>query len=199
MESEERGRRWSIVLIIERASLSSHERRVMHLPSIYRFFFSFFPSLFQVCRKQSSLYVKSLPWPTSLQRNIKVSERFLVLSMYKIAIPSRNSSTNFQRPYLPCFSSDYIILGSMDIYSKRAFQRWVDCTDPMVGLRVMSILILLSLKNPKIIVHIWKLLISSAMGCVGPMRTSKEILGSFFPCFLTLLPSLVCFQAFLIF
>ena len=90
------------------------------------------------------------------------------------------------------------ILRSTDIYSKRAFQWCLECTNPTVELRVMAILILLSLKNPRLIVHIWKLLISSAMGCVGPMWMSKEILGSFFPCFLTPLPSFVCFQASLI-
>ena len=128
------------------------------MPSIYIFLLSFIPSLFQVYSMKSSLYGKSLPWPTSLQRNRKVSERFLVLSMCKIAIPRGIAVLGSRCHIVLVLASTDKILGSKDIYLKRAFQRCLDCTDPTVGLRVMTILILLTLKNPKIIIHIWKLL-----------------------------------------
>ena len=91
------------------------------MPSVYRFFLSFFPSLLQVFSMQSFLYGKSIPCPTSLQRNSKVSERFLVVFMCKIAILSRNCSTNFQRLYLPWFSSDWHNLGLYEYILENIF------------------------------------------------------------------------------
>ena len=138
---KERGRRWSVVVIVERGGLSSNERMGMHMPSIYRFFLSFFPSLFQVCSMQSYLYGKSLPWPTSLQRNGKVSEI--------LWFPSAKLQSRVELIAPTCrghISLIDTILGSTDIYSKRDFQRCVDCANPMAGLRVMTILILLSWK-----------------------------------------------------
>ena len=161
------------------------------------FFLSFFPSLFQVCSMQSSLYGKSLPWQTSLQRNSKVSERFLWFPCAKLQSRVEIIASTSRGHSFLVLALIVTILYSTNIYSKRAFQQWVDCTNPMVGLRVMTILILLSLKNPKIIVHLWN--VSCVTGCVGPMMwTPKGILVSFFPCFLTPLPSLVCFQSSLI-
>ena len=143
---KERRRRWGVVVILERVGLSSHERRGMLMPSIYRFFLSFFPSLFQVCSMQSSLYGKSLPWPTSPQRNSKVSERFLWFPCAKLQSRVKFIAWTSRGHIFLILASIDTILGSMDIYSKRDLQKWGDYANPMVELRVMTILILLSWK-----------------------------------------------------
>lgn len=160
------------------------------------FFSLSFLFLFQVCSMQSSLLGSPFLGQQFFKEITRWVRDFLCFPCTKIAIPSKIIAPNSRGYIFLVLALIDTILGSKNIYSKRAFQRWMDWTNPMAGLRVMTILILLPLKNPKIIVHIWN--VNCAMGCVGPMWTSKGVFGSFFPCFLIPIPSLICFQASLI-
>ena len=87
----------------------------------------------------------------------------------------------------------YIILDSTDIYSKRYFQWYKDCTNPILVLKVMTILSLLLLKILRKIVQLKELPCWHAMRWVGPLLDVKACLNS---CFTLLFESLHIFSTF---